>query len=116
MGSRQCGASIHPAPVVRILVGINVSAFLVEMHIPVLFAHVHLKLARCPPPLPAVVVVAQAEEALAACKSETPAWSHLDIEVAEERSAKLRKCEESLIREEHRQCDQQVNRYKVFRF
>src|SRR5271154_2022343 len=85
-------ALVHPALVVGVLaefVGVDVAAVFVEVDLAILLAHVDLELACGAPALPAVVVVADAEVALAESEGEAAAWSELDVECAEERSGEL---------------------------
>jgi hypothetical protein len=83
---------VHPAFIVGVLaefVGVDVAAVFVEVDFAVLLAHVDLELAGGAAALPAVVVVAEAEVALAEAEGETAAGGELDVEEAAECAGEL---------------------------
>jgi len=85
--NRFLAISIHPLPVVRVLVGIDVASFVIEVHVAVLLAHVDFELLCGAAAFPTIVVVAQAEVALAAGEGESAAWCEFDVDVSGKRSA-----------------------------
>src|ERR1700733_4968716 len=74
---------IHPPSVVGVFAGIYVLAVLVEASVAVLLAHVDCELARGAAALPAVVLVAQAEVALAGGRGEAAARGEFDVDESE---------------------------------
>src|SRR5271154_7100098 len=85
-------ALVHPAFVVGVFaefVGVDVAAILVEVDLAVLLAHVDLELAGGAAAFPAVVVVADAEVALADAEGEATAGSEFNVEKAAEGTGEL---------------------------
>jgi hypothetical protein len=111
---------VHPALVVGVLaelVGVDVAAVFVEVDLAVLFAHVDLEFSGGAAALPAVVVVADAEVALADTEGEASAWGEFDVEEATERARELEKRAEAVgLLEQDGDGDEDVDRDHVFRF
>src|SRR6201996_9522846 len=77
--------SVHAAAIIRV----DVAAFLVEVNLAALLAHVDLELARGPGAPPAVVPVAHAVKALAGGVTVAPARRGLGVEIAAQPSAEV---------------------------
>ncbi len=108
---------VHPAFVVGVFaefVGVDVAAVFVEVDFAVLLAHVDLELAGGAAAFPAVVVVADAEVALADTEGEAAAWGEFDVEVAAEGAGELEERVEGVgLFEQERDGDEDVDRYHV---
>ena len=84
--------SVHPSFVVWVfaeLVRVDVAAVFVEMDFAILLAHVDLELAGGAAAFPAIVVVAEAEEAFAETEGEATAWSEFDVKESAKRAGEL---------------------------
>ncbi len=108
---------VHPAFVVGVLaefVGVDVAAVFVEVDLAVLLAHVDLELAGGAASLPTVVVVANAEVALAESEDEAATWGEFDVECAAEGSGELEEGVEGVgLFEQHGDGDEDVDRDHV---
>ncbi len=95
-------------------VGVDVAAVLVEVDLAVLLAHVDLELAGGAAALPAVVVVADAEVALATAEGEAAAGRELDVEAPQSAPESWSSAEKAVgLFEQHGDGDEDVDRDHV---